>query len=370
MGKSKKNAYWISGICYALWLILFLVGMSQIGSDHSGISTIITVGSWVFFVAAMLIMIAASSGWIFALGLAIFFVLLGLGVGSAFMKNPYLPTGFLLPFSVIFLVGWMVWFSIGAMAFRKNRLLKTGEKNSGVLKSYEQTGGSMKISGQMPKYQTTMIFTVKLYDGQLIESTALEMLSETEIYNLRAGDTYQLMTDKKKPEKAAVDWAETVIVAKSSKVINAFNTSSTEETIENFLQKASALNANISKETIEAFLQKGSTVNVTTTTETIENFMQKAPIIYHHKEEIMQKGLKGTAIVLQSTPFAGMKSPDGRFVFVLVMDVQIAGIPSYQTKGNYAVAQSKLPLTVPGSSLPIVADPDNHSIVIVDWDKT
>jgi hypothetical protein len=165
--------------------IIFFGGLLIYGPEFSRVLKGWLMGySIVAFVIGLVLLISQFTNGLLGLGLLIFFVILGI---SIVYSNKYDWAGCGLPVSVFFLIGWFIWFSMGADRVRNSRLLKNGVSAPGMIVSYKRTGVNVKVNTDYPRYGVELVIEVRPNDGPQFRSKAEAMLAEHEIANITEG---------------------------------------------------------------------------------------------------------------------------------------------------------------------------------------
>jgi len=158
------------------------------------------------FLAGMVVFTVRHASWIVAVGLVLFFALLGLAIFLTGMEGPpAVAGGLLVPVSIFFLTGWCVWFSVGRVQWQRRRLLERGRSVPGVLVELRRLGMSVQRDTDYPRYGMELTFELRPEGAPAFRATATELLSETEIAALAPGRAATLRYDPRRPSRAAVE---------------------------------------------------------------------------------------------------------------------------------------------------------------------
>ncbi len=86
------------------------------------------------------------------------------------------------------------------------------------------------------------------------------------------------------------------------------------------------------------------------------------------KRQLLANGVPGTARVVSSTP-TGQTDAQGRPVYSMMMQVEIDGRPPMQAPAMVGVPPERAEQLEPGDSVPVKADPNNPTVMAVDWEN-
>jgi hypothetical protein len=136
------------------------------------------------FVIGMAIIVSQWRSGIFGLGLLIFFILLGISIG---FSDKYDLAGCGIPLSIIFLIGWIIWFTVGLDQVRNNSILKNGISAPGIIINCKRTGNTMRVNTDYPNYGVELLIKVLPQNEPDFISKAETMLAEHEIANITEG---------------------------------------------------------------------------------------------------------------------------------------------------------------------------------------
>jgi hypothetical protein len=154
------------------------------------------------FVIGMVIMVSQWRTAIFGLGLLIFFIMIGI---SIVLSNKYEFAFFGILLSIIFLVVWIIWFSMGADQVKNNKVLNNGISAPGVIISYKRTGINMRINTDYPNYGVELLIKVLPKNDPDFIAKAETMLAEHEIANLSEGMQVTVRYNPKDKRTVAIE---------------------------------------------------------------------------------------------------------------------------------------------------------------------
>ena len=162
------------------------------------------------FAVGMVMLISIWTNWKLGIGLLIFFILLGfcISVSIKYSDQDTIATrlaGFGLPLSVFFLVGWMIWFSVGSNQAANKKLLKKGALAPGKIISFKRTGVTMKVNTDYPHYGVELVIEVHPKNEAHFQAKAEAMLAEHEIANIKEGMHVTVRFNTKNKKKIAVE---------------------------------------------------------------------------------------------------------------------------------------------------------------------
>ena len=86
------------------------------------------------------------------------------------------------------------------------------------------------------------------------------------------------------------------------------------------------------------------------------------------KKRLLETGVPGTAKVISSVP-TGQTDPEGRPMFSMVLEIKVDGHPPMQGPAVVGVPNERADQLEAGDSVPIKADPNNPSMMAVDWEN-
>lgn len=86
------------------------------------------------------------------------------------------------------------------------------------------------------------------------------------------------------------------------------------------------------------------------------------------KKRLLETGVSGTAKVLSSTP-TGQTDPEGRPMFALLLQIEVPGHAPMQGPAIVGVPHERSEQLEAGDTVPIKADPNNPSMMAVDWEN-
>jgi hypothetical protein len=86
------------------------------------------------------------------------------------------------------------------------------------------------------------------------------------------------------------------------------------------------------------------------------------------KKRLLNEGVSGTAKVISSAP-TGQTDSEGRPVYSMVLQIEVAGHPPMQGPAVVGVPPERAELLEVGDTVPIKADANNPSLMAVDWEN-
>ena len=207
---------------YAKWLMVLFITTSVLSfilsmivgpkaDDDNNIFGFLMSYSIIGFLIGMFFFVANLVNWISAAGYALFIVLMILGILLANSEDYGAIGGLSFPFSMGIFGLWIYWFNIGSKKFKNKQLLKKGIKAEGILVSYKAIGTEISTNTNFPKYGMELVIDVQINDKTIFQSKANEMLTETEIFQLKEGMTLSIKYNPDNTELIAVEsWSPAI----------------------------------------------------------------------------------------------------------------------------------------------------------------
>ena len=86
------------------------------------------------------------------------------------------------------------------------------------------------------------------------------------------------------------------------------------------------------------------------------------------KKRLLETGVAGTAKVISSAP-TGQTDSEGRPMYSMMLEIQVEGHPAMQGPAVVGVPPERTDQLEAGDTVPIKADPNNPSVMAVDWEN-
>jgi hypothetical protein len=83
---------------------------------------------------------------------------------------------------------------------------------------------------------------------------------------------------------------------------------------------------------------------------------------------LLETGVSGTAKVISSVP-TGQTDSEGRPVYSMTLQIEVEGHPPMQGPAVVGVPPERAEMLEVGDSVPIKADPNNPTMMAVDWEN-
>ncbi len=185
----------------------FLVGIVVSADDawrDAGLG--IMLGSVPIFLLGMVLFTAAQAGWIVAVGLVGMLSLMGLGFYLSHFEGMIAAAGGLLfPGSILLMVAWVWWFSVGASEAKAGRLRATGFGATARIVAVELQGTTLESSGSFPRYGVRVTVDTQIPGGRTVRGQVEALLPETRIAQLTVGKQVQVRVDPADPSSVAFE---------------------------------------------------------------------------------------------------------------------------------------------------------------------